>query len=391
VTDMIAGVAAKQSQKGRYRYSWYLVYFCFYLYRCVYSVVGEVVIMRMTPISDTTSYQYGHIPNAIANIQLAIANPKIMMQDASTAMTKLVGGILGAMSGHDPIFSNLGFQTIGFIGLVILLHEIPVRQRMLFLGVLMLPSFTLWSSIASKESIVVSCLGILLAAALRLFLGKKHSIVLFSAALIVLYIFKPHFMIPFIYLYGLLLVAPYVKQRATLAFIALGVTLVFLYLFRQEIDEYSRYVDYALGSMGGRSARPIFLTEQWDTFTKAPIGIYLAFTGPTYDEASNGILHMFSFVESLFMLFLLGFMMVRRLPEIPVFSLILVLGTTFWAAFTNYPLGASNPGTAIRYRTDWILFLHFGFFLLLSRDRYEDWIRIRLSSVKSKVQNLKQA
>ncbi len=329
--------------------------------------------MRMTPISDTASYQNSRILTAWSAIRETVRAPDLLMQDTSTAITKLIGGLLGAFTGYDPIIANLGFQTIGFIGLVVLLKEIPARQRILFLLILMLPSFTLWSSIASKEAIVVGVLCVLLAFAFRLYQGKKNNIFVLVIATILLFLFKPHFMIPFVFLYGSLACGKYVKQKATMAFFAFGVSLGFLYFFRIEVDVFSRATDWGLTAMGGRSVRPLFLANEWDTFYKAPLGMFLAFLGPTFDEASRGVLHLLSFIESIVLLVALIIALLWRLPSLPVFSFVLVTGTTFWALFTNFPLGVSNPGTAIRYRTDWILFLLVGFFLLLSRDKYVAW------------------
>ena len=371
----------RQSQEKprnlKHSLSWALVYFGFYLYRCFYSVIGEVVVMGLTPISDTASYQRSRIVTAWTDINETIRAPDLLMQDTSTAITKLLGGILGAISGYEPITANIGFQTVGFIGLVVLLEAVPPRHRVLFLLVLMLPSFTLWSSIASKEAIVVGLLGILMAFSFRLYQGKKNNLLVLVIATILLFMFKPHFMIPFVFLYGSLVCGKYVKQKATMALFAFGLSLAFLYFFRFEVDVFSRATDWGLTAMGGRSVRPLFLANEWDTYYKAPLGMFLAFIGPTLGEASRSVLHLLSFIESIALLVALIIALLWRLPSLPVFSFVLVMGTTFWAMFTNFPLGVSNPGTAIRYRTDWILFLLVGFFLLLSRDRYVAWIETR--------------
>ena len=67
--------------------------------------------------------------------------------------------------------------------------------------------------------------------------------------------------------------------------------------------------------------------------------------------------------------------MLRHLPTLPLYNFVLVAGVILWTLFPNYPLAVSNPGTAIRYRTDWILFLLVGVVFLLPRDRYIEWIR----------------
>ena len=57
----------------------------------------------------------------------------------------------------------------------------------------------------------------------------------------------------------------------------------------------------------------------------------------------------------------------------PLFGFFLTIGGLFWILFANYPFGIMNPGSAIRYRTGYILFVVLIFTLLLSRDVYLRW------------------
>jgi hypothetical protein len=157
--------------------------------------------------------------------------------------------------------------------------------------------------------------------------------------------------------------------------VALLASFAMLYIFRDIVDEFTTWVDFALAAMGGRSGRPQLLLEKYDVFYLAPYGIYLAFMGPTFQEMSIGVLHVFTFFESLIIVVILTLFMVRRLPDRPVFNLILSFGGLFWILFANYPLGLSNPGTAIRYRTGYILIVFLCAVTLQSRPLYADWVK----------------
>jgi hypothetical protein len=110
--------------------------------------------------------------------------------------------------------------------------------------------------------------------------------------------------------------------------------------------------------------------------------MFRAFLGPTVSEAAGNIFQLITLVESLLILgALTGFVLIR-LPRIPVYGAIIALFTVFWTMLANYPLGLANPGTAIRYRTDYILIIILAVAVLTSRNVYIDWRR-NLPKIKS--------
>ena len=279
------------------------------------------------------------------------------------------------MSGYNTIIINIGFQAIGFIGLVTLLRALPIGPRRVLFALVMLPSFTLWSSIAAKEALVVGFLGVVLAQVVKAYRHERINYLLGLPSLLLLAVFKLHFMVPLTYIVTVTFIAKYVRQKSFVVLTALLFSFLLLIIFGERIDELARWVDYALVSMGGNSVRAPYLVEKWDTFFKAPYGMFLALMGPTFSEASKGLLHLVAFTESVLLFSILGYFMLRHLPTLPLYNFVLVAGVILWTLFPNYPLAVSNPGTAIRYRTDWILFLLVGVVFLLPRDRYIEWIR----------------
>ena len=49
--------------------TWGSAYVFLFAYRCVYSVLGELVVIRMTSIADTSSYQRGEFLAAITKMR----------------------------------------------------------------------------------------------------------------------------------------------------------------------------------------------------------------------------------------------------------------------------------------------------------------------------------
>ncbi len=116
-----------------------------------------------------------------------------------------------------------------------------------------------------------------------------------------------------------------------------------------------------------------FFVDRYDVFLKAPEGMFLAFVGPTLAEVATTPLHLITFLESMFLVAVLAYFVVRRLPSLPIYSVIMGFFITFWVMFPNYPLGVMNPGTAIRYRTGWIIPVIVVIAFLLSRELYVSW------------------
>ena len=85
--------------------------------------------------------------------------------------------------------------------------------------------------------------------------------------------------------------------------------------------------------------------------------------GPTVRETRISILHLFTFTESLF---LFAFLLVFIKKTVYVFlmqmklqyrRLFIVLNTLFWILFAQYIQGILNPGSAIRYRTNFYMLM----------------------------------
>lgn len=356
-------------------FSWTTAYALLWCYRALFSVLGEVVIMRLTIVSDTRSYQRQELWQALDLLAVVSSNIGFLMQATATALTKLVGLFFGLLSFNNPIFINLGFQTIGFLGLLALLRALEPTERKVFFGLLLLPSITVWSSIASKEALLVGFVGVVCAHIVKIYKNEDRINVVTVLCVILVGVFKPHYMPALLLLIGVSYAARYSPQKATIALLALIASLLVLYVLRDPFDDFATYVDYGITALGGNSVRPRFLVEQYDVFFKAPLGMYLAFAGPTLSEASRGILHMVTFTETVVIIFVLLFFLIRRLPEVPAFNFILSMSALFWILFATYPPAVSNPGTAIRYRTGYILIVFLCFVLMLSRPLYVNWVR----------------
>jgi hypothetical protein len=346
----------------------------------MFSILGELVVMRFTSIGDTRGYQSANVPDHLleqAAGEIGTVLSGLGNFQASTFITDWIGSKFHLIFYGNPILINNGFQTITFVGLIYLLLSVPVKARVGMAILLMLPSFTLWTSIASKECIVSFCVAIISGYLIRQYTEDAKLNLFHISAISLLYLFKPHYLIAIFYAWCGKIVSSYVKQKALLAYMGLLVSLLGLIVFRDEISELSFTVQWSFEVVSDvRSTRAeSFFVDRFDVFYKIPEGFYRSFVGPTLDEVVTSPLHMATFIESLVLIVILALALLRRIRKIPVYNFVIGVGVSFWILFPNYPFGVMNSGSAIRYRSGWIILLFVAVTVLTSRDLLLIWRR----------------
>jgi len=350
---------------------WSIFFLVLFLYRSSFSIMGQLIITQFTTLGDAGQYQRALFTIGEVNHPGYAISYSITV--VGTALTESVGAVLYVLVGGSRVLINVGFQAIAFIGIYKFLMSTPpaTRKRLAFL--VMLPSFTLWSSVASKESLIVFSVGIICSFLVDMYHNKEKIGVLLALAFVVLFLLKPQLLIAVGYVLGITIMGRYVREKASLA-IGLSLVSMFpLYLFRDRIDAMAFEIPrHFAGTFG--STRETFWIEKYDVFLKAPYGMFQGFIGPTFAEAATGhLLHVTALAESLLLCAILAFFIVRRLPQIPIYSFILWLFTMFWILFPYYPLQIMNPGSAVRYRTGYLLLVLLAFTILLSRETFVSW------------------
>lgn len=352
-------------------FSWNIAYVFLWFYRSLYSVVGQLYVVQLTSLGDSGRYQAARITLLTHDLP---SDPVGWTRVMSTVLTESIGGLLHAVLAGNPILINLGFQTIAFVGIVALLRVLEPRERVVILLLAMLPSFSLWSSVAGKEAVVVFGLGIVLAKVIELFQGKERVDIIFFAALALVLIYKNQYAPALLFLICAAIFLKRVRQKCTLALGAGLFSLLLLYLIHDIIGQMALDVVPHFVSFGN-STRETYFIEKSDVFTKAPYGMFQAFFGPTLGEAQKGILHQASFIESAAMLVVLVFFFLREFLRLPFFMFIVVTFSLGWILFATYPLGIMNPGSAVRYRTGYELLVFVLIAVIASRRTYYNWQR----------------
>lgn len=343
-------------------------WYYYFIARIVYLLFAILIYARLTTLGDTNRYLTAPLSS--------IANPKLFI--SSTSMMDAIGSVFGILGGSN-IITNVPFTLAAFfiIKWAIDKHRFReyINNKLLFC-ILCLPNFCIWTGVCSKE-----CIGLIFSAILgslildflngNYSIKKKHWLAIYLCL-----IFKPQYF-PFI-LQGLVMIYlmnKYIKSingKLFLGFFVIFCNLLVLYLISDIVNQYADIMYLHFDDPNANSTRENIWIKENDFFYKAPKGMFVAFFGPTFSEMLRSPTHLIAGIEScaiLTLLFILASQMIIRL--LYKYKLNLVIFFSYFIIITgisllHYPFGIFNPGSAIRYRTNF-LFLFILLFLYISK------------------------
>ncbi|MDA1101390.1 MAG: hypothetical protein O2967_20690 [Proteobacteria bacterium] len=357
--------------KNRVTVGWGVFFIVLFVYRCGMSVLGELVVARLTSLGDSEQYQRSAFTVLELTESFSVSQFFILSRVYSTAITESLGALFHIISFGNPILIDIGFQTIAFVGIFKFLMAVEGTTRR-YLALLMLsPSFNIWSSVAAKEALIVFFVGTICAYLIRLYENRMKIGALEILCAIGIFVFKVHYVPALLAIYLFIVVGKQVKQKAALVVGAGLFSLVPLYLLRDKVDAMAFGI--APHFLGYGSTREAYWIEKYDVFFKAPYGMFQGFFGTTLEESASGPLQMASFLESAIIVGALLLIFLRGVHKLPVFSFFAGISSLGWLLFASYPLGILNAGSAVRYRTGHMLLVFFIFAIMFSRDYFVLW------------------
>ncbi len=357
--------------ENRITVGWGIFFVGLYFYRCGMSVLAELVVARLTELGDADQYQRSVFTILELTQVFSVAETFDLGRVYSTSLTESLGAVFNFFFFGNPILIDIGFQTIAFIGIVKFLIAVDGTTRRYLAVLIVTPSFSLWSSIAAKEALIVFFVGVLCAYFIRLYQNRMRFGLLEILCAIGVFTFKVHYVPTLLAIFLFIVVGQRVKQKVALALGGSLFSLVPLYLFKDKIDAMA--FNIAPHFLGYGSSREMFWIEQYDVFFKAPYGMFQGFFGPTLEESISGPLQIASFLESAFIVGIMLLVLLRSIHKLPVFSFFVGVSSLGWLLFASYPLGILNAGSAVRYRTGHLMLVFLIFAIIFSRDRYILW------------------
>lgn len=343
-------------------------WYYYLIVRLFYLVFALLIYARLTTLGDTWKYMSAPLSSLLS--------PTILIN--STDMMEAIGSVFGILGGSN-IITNLPFTLLSFLTIKWVIDKYEFRKYInnyiLFI-LLSLPNFCIWTSICSKETIGLIFSAILGSLIIDYFNGvykiKKNHYLGFYLCLL----FKPQYL-PFI-LQGLVfiyIVNKYAKSNKAIFFIGLFFifcNLSVLYLIRDIINQYASIMYYHFDDPNANSTRDNIWLYENDFFYEAPKGMFVAFFGPTIDEMLSNPAHFIAGTESIILItllsiisykFILRVFIAHKISLRFIFALFIIITGI---ALLHYPFGIFNPGSAIRYRTNFV-FIFILLFLYLNK------------------------
>jgi hypothetical protein len=332
-------------------------WFYFFIIKILYMLLALFVYSNFTSLGDTPDYLSGrHFNVSLMFIQ-------------STNMIGTIGTFFSTILGTT--LANIPFLILSFYGIYYPIQKINLTNKQLYylLGLLSLPTFGIWTSICSKESVSVFFMGIIVGYIIDILKYKKVKIRLIHfVALYLLLLFKPQYMIAIISIVLIIKIYQYnfltAYVKSFIFFMYIAVSSIALYISRDIIDRLSFILPQHFYASEGNATRDnIFIVEQYDIFLNAPYNMFLAFWGPTWSEVIQRPIHGLAFIESFFIVSLFIYFIyvfIKKIYitlKINITNLSIIIISVFWLLFVHIPFGLFNYGSALRYRENFYSFL----------------------------------
>jgi hypothetical protein len=328
-----------------------------------YLFFAHFVVASVTRLGDTSRYFTG---------------PTAWRSDwfyNSTTMMDSFTSWFGKISG--PYLGNLPFLVLSFVGVYYPISKMKLSKKQLYLLIIMLsvPSFGVWTSIASKEAVGVFYLGMILAGYIDIYERREiRGKFVFSLAVYLLLVFKPQYAIGVFALFAFTWLGRKFRFNGGVKFLSFALAVILgalaLYFARDVIDSLSKIMPTHFSMEAGSTRENTIWVDKYDFFKNAAYGMYISFVGPTLSEALSKPTHMAAWIESMFVISFFIYLSLKyllvsmRVSKINVMFLCGFSLCTFWILFVHYPFGALNPGSAIRYRESFYAFLVCLFFFM---------------------------
>ena len=332
-------------------------WFTYFFIRLFYLFFTVLIYCKLTSLGDTVPYLSGGI------------NFRWELFCSSTVFMRTIGGMAGMLAGSGSnVITNFPFMLLSFCVVKWVVETLEFRKYMnkyMLLTILSLPNFCIWTSVCSKEMVGLvfsSILGVLLVNYLK---GNYKIRIRDILGCYLCLIFKPQYL-PFI-LQGLMCVywmqthCKKAMNRFLFGVFVIFLNIVVLYQIRDIVNQYAEMIPIHFTAYDGASNRDgnIWPNEN-DFFRKAPMGMFTAFFGPTLEEMLDKPTHLIAGIESMLMLIFFVSLCWKAIGRFYYkLKIDAILVPVYFIVFSgicllHYPFGIFNPGSAIRYRTNFI-------------------------------------
>jgi hypothetical protein len=326
----------------------YLLIKIFYLFFAVF------VYSKLTTLGDT--FDYLHSP--------LIVTPDILY--SSTTFMTFSGALFKRLFFSDAL-ACIPLMLLSFYGVYYAIDRLNLyRYSVQIIILFSLPNFGVWTSIHGKEAVGCFFCCIIAVILIKKLQGKYRLKWIDYFALYLCAIFKPQYLLYILQAIVYLDVVHKFRDKKYLPLLIgsfiIVLNVIAIYLVRDSIDELARGMAVHFRSNDPGLAQSTRSELPWMVpygfFQSAPYGMFIAFFGPTLSEMLRKPAQFVSGLESLVLiicLLSLHFQALKynltklRFNPTKFFTYFIIF---IGILFIHYPFGFLNPGSAIRYRSN---------------------------------------
>jgi hypothetical protein len=326
------------------------IWFNFFIIKLLYVFFTLFIYSKIVQLGDMQSYLNGY--NSDSSIMFI----------SSTAFVGTISHILYICFGE--VITSIIFMSISFYGIYYSVNKMNLTNKdlILLLIILSFPSFSIWTSIAGKESISVLFMGILFGYLVD-FINKMRFFNLIEfVALYFGLLMKPQYIVPiiifivFVYIKRKLGIRKYGDIILIMFFIGIGISIVII--FGDKINSVFYHIPAYFSLEGNSTREESFWQEDYDFLFKIPEGVFLGFTGPTLMETLERIQILPVYMESITLCIIILYIMLKSSNvKINTLNLSIFIFIVIGILILSYPFSVMNYSTAIRYREGYYAFL----------------------------------
>ncbi len=329
----------------------------FILYRLFFMLVSVYIISNFTKLGDYDRYIASDFMDSFVKF---IGSPN------DTYMTDVIISGLKKLFLGNIMFANIIINVISSLAIVRLIRK--MRYNIIFMILCLSPSFSIWSSFASKEIIVVTFMALMLSEVIAFLRDEKVNYLFAALAVFMLLFYKLQLVLPVLQLLLSVVILKRSNQHSGVVIIPLilVVNVLGIFIMRDYVDDLVRSIIVHFSSASRSTRDSTFLMQNYGFFLNLPYGMFITFFGPTLGEISTSTLHLFTAIESTLIIGTLVYLFIFKSKKFikPDFIHVMVfINLLLLLMFFQTPWGILNPGSAIRYRADYYLYILVLFYL----------------------------
>lgn len=353
------------------------IWVIYFVIKIAYVFVAIFVFARLTTLGDTFDYLHSSLH----------FTPAIFY--SSTYFMQFTGALFKTIFRSD-VLACIPFTLLSFYGIYYAVDRLNLYAYSVYIIILFsLPNFAVWTSILGKEAVGCFFSSVIAVLIVKKINGRYSLKLIDYIALYLCLVFKPQYLLFILQaLVFLSITHRFTDKRyfpLLIGVIIIAGNVITIYYCSDLIDQLARGMAIHFKSNDASLAQSTRSEAPWMVpygfFHAAPYGMFIAFFGPTLQEMIHKPAQLIAGIESFVMIGCLLALVIPRLnyimrfmrfnPTVSITFIIIFAGILF----VHYPFGFLNPGSALRYRSNFyalfvIMLLYQFYHLSLANQNY---------------------